>query len=554
MSILAELDQLRAELSAPGAPFEMVEQPVGGVSLPVYRHLPRNLSRLIVDANGFDDRTFVVSGARRLSYGETLGRAAGLAAWLRNVAGGAPIAIAMANSPEWIIAFLAIQLAGATSVLVNSRGSADEMAHALQHCALLIADRRRADAVRDAYQGTIVITGEDGQFLKDDAAIGSASAPLAPSDADPNDTAMILFTSGTTGRPKGAMLSHRGVATALFNMRHNGAAYLASAARQRRLDPAVLAQALPQPASLAIFPLFHVSGVIASLLMALQFGGKLVLMERWDPAQALALIGAERITAVQGPPMIFRDLLDCPDFPASDLGSVGNLGIGGQATPEKLLARMTRALPLAAPGGGYGMTETNGAIAAATGAEYLANPAAAGRILPGTDVRIADEAGTALPLGQVGEIQVRSALVMTGYWNDPAATEAAFSDGWFRTGDIGRLDADRFLTILDRKKDVIIRGGENIYAAELERVFQDCPGVLEVAAFGVPDERWGEQPVLAAVMQPGRADDPAALLDFARDRLAGYKLPAEIRFVDEAFPRTPVGKIDKRALRRALFG
>lgn len=554
MSILAELDQLRAALSAPGAPFEMVEQPVGGVQLPVYRQLPRNLSQLIVAAQGFGDRIFIVSGDRRLSYGEALGRAASLAAWLRDAAGRAPIAIAMANSPEWIIAFLAIQLAGATAVLVNSRGSAEEMAHALQPCALLIADQRRADAVRDAYRGTIIVTDEDGRFLKDGAAIGPASALPAPSDAGPDDTAMILFTSGTTGRAKGAMLSHRGVATALFNMRHNGAAYLALAAWQRGLDPAVMAQALPQPASLAIFPLFHVSGVLASLLMALQFGGKLVLMERWEPAQALALIGAERITAVQGPPMIFRDLLDCPEFAGSDLRSVGNLGIGGQATPLPLLERITRALPLAAPGGGYGMTETNGAIAAGTGAEYLANPAAAGRILPGTEVRIADEDGHPLPLGQAGEIQVRSALVMTGYWHDPAATAAASRDGWFRTGDIGRLDAERFLTILDRKKDVIIRGGENIYAAELERVFQDCPGVLEVAAFGLPDERWGERPVLAAVMQPGGSGDPAILLDFARDRLAGYKLPAEIRFVDEAFPRTPVGKIDKRALRRALFG
>jgi len=560
VSVLIELDQLRSALAAPGAPFELVDRVVGGATLKTYRHLPPNLSHLIRQAQEYDERIFLVSGARRLSYGDTLGRAAALAAWLRDAMGaarGVRIAIAMRNSPEWVVAFLAIQLTGATAVLVNSRGTADEIRHALDDtgCALLIAEPRQEAVLAGHYPGAILIAEADGGFRKSDgAAIDLTPAPLHVSAAEPDDIAMILFTSGTTGRPKGAMLTHRGVASFLFGLRHSGAAYLASAARQRGLEPQILAAGLPQMASLAIFPFFHVSGVSASLLAALSLGGKLVMMARWDPAAALALIAAERITSLQGPPSLFWDVLNCPGFAEADLASISILGIGGQATPPHLLARLAQHFPQAAPGGGYGMTETNGAIAAGTGAEYLANPQAAGRILPGVEIRIVDAEGHVLPVGGIGEIWVKGALVMAGYCNQAQANAASFSDGWFKTGDIGHLDPDRFITIVDRLKDVIIRGGENIYCAELERVFQQFPGVLEVAGFGVPDERWGERVVLAAVAQPGATLEPEAMLDFGRARLASYKLPSQFVLLPEPFARTATGKIDKAALRSTWAG
>jgi acyl-CoA synthetase (AMP-forming)/AMP-acid ligase II len=555
MSVLTEIDQIRTALSAPGAPFELAEAEIGGAPMTVYRNLPRNLSQMIVQARGFADRTFLVNGARRLSYAETLDRAAGLAAWLRQgqAAGrGVRVAIAMRNSPEWIIAFLAIHLTGATAVLVNSRGTGEEIGHALNdtECAILIADPARAEAVGTGFAGPILIAGADGDFQDGGDTVTLSGAPLAPSDAEPGDPAIIMFTSGTTGRPKGAVLNHRGVATFLFGMRHNGAAYLAQAAARLGLDPQAMAANLPQMATLAIFPLFHVSGASAVLMASLINGGKIVIMNRWDPAEALALIARERITSLQGPPSIFWDVLRCPEFATADIGSVTNVGIGGQATPPNLLEQLVRHFPKAAPGGGFGMTETNGAIAAGTGAEYLTNPRAAGRVLPGVEIRIADEDGAALPLGGVGEIWVKGALVMAGYWNQPEANAASFSDGWFKTGDIGYLDSDRFITIVDRKKDVIIRGGENIYCAELERVFQEFPGVLEVAAFGLPDERWGERCVLAVVGLEGARLDAEAMLEFGRGKLAGYKIPSEIQFVDTPFARSAIGKIDKAALRR----
>jgi acyl-CoA synthetase (AMP-forming)/AMP-acid ligase II len=245
--------------------------------------------------------------------------------------------------------------------------------------------------------------------------------------------------------------------------------------------------------------------------------------------------------------------LRCPEFAAADISSITNVGIGGQATPPNLLAELRMFFPKAAPGGGFGMTETNGAIASATGEEYLAKPAASGRVLMGSEVSIRDEDGLELPLGGVGEIWVRSPLVMAGYWNQPEANATALRDGWLATGDIGRLDENRFITIVDRKKDVVIRGGENIYCAELERVFADYPGVLEVAAFGAPDERWGERAILAAVPHAGHGIDPADILAFGRARLADYKVPSEVMVVETPFARNAVGKVDKVALRRAYL-
>jgi acyl-CoA synthetase (AMP-forming)/AMP-acid ligase II len=557
MSLLNEIDQIRSYLSAPGQPFELVEQVVNGVPLTVYKNLPPNLGHFIAEAERFGERTFLVTGSRRLSYREALGRAAGLADWLTRRHGiglGQRVAIAGRNSVEWILAFLAVQLTGATASLINSRGTADDMIHAIHEteCALVFADRRRAEAVAPGFAGPIVLMDGEGGFRDGVAGpVDLPHMPVSPPAAGLDDPAIIMFTSGTTGRPKGAVLNHRGVETFLFGMRHNGATYLAHAAKQMGVDPQSLIANMPQMASLAIFPLFHVSGASAALMGALINGGKIVMVDRWSPAEALRLIAEEKITMFQGPPSIFWDVLQCPEFATADVSSITNVGIGGQATPPQLLEQLRKHFPKAAPGGGFGQTETNGAIASGTGAEYLANPAGSGRVLPGTEVRIVDEHGNDLPLGSAGEIWVRSPLNMVGYWNQSEANEAVFRDGWLRTGDIGTLDKDRFITIVDRKKDVVIRGGENIYCAELERVFQEYPGVLEIAAFGLPDPRWGERVVLAVVPLPGQTLSAEGMLAFGAERLAGYKMPSEILFAAEPFHRNAVGKIDKPTLRRA---
>jgi len=557
MSVLIELDRIRDQLSAPGQPFELVDAEVSGTTLRIYKNLPPNLTHLVVEALAHSERTFLVSGERRLTYAQALGQAAGFAHILRERYGigpGTRVAIAGRNSVEWILAFFAILLTGATATLVNSRGAPDEMIHAIQdtECALLIADPKRARTIGELFRGPIIVADPSGAFRdKDGATLAIEPGPVRVAEVGPDDPAIIMFTSGTTGRPKGAVLTHRGVGMFLFGMRHNGAAQLIRAAGKMGMEPKALAARMPQIGTLAIYPLFHVSGASAMLMGAVINGGKIVFMDRWDAGKAFELIASERITMLQGPPAVHWDILAHPERGKADLSSITNFGIGGQATPPNLLQAILQAFPNAAPGGGYGQTETNGAIASGTGEEYLANPKGSGRILPGTEVRIVDENGNDQPPGGIGEIWVKSPLVMAGYWNQPEANAAVFSNGWLRTGDIGWVDEHRFIVVVDRKKDVIIRGGENIYCAELERVYQEFPGVLEVAAFGVPDERLGEEVVLAAVAQPGAALDANDLRAYGRERLADYKIPSEFVFAPEPFVRNAVGKIDKAVLRRS---
>ncbi len=557
MSVLAEFDAIRSGLSAPGQPFEMEQRRVKGADMLVYKSLPPNLSHMIVQAQMFGDRTYIVSGERRWTYAEFLPLAAGFAEVLRERFGAAPgvhIAIAMRNSPEWILGYFATILSGATAVLINSRGTPDDMSNALKDtdCAVLLADQRRTEALRERFGGAILTAGSSGGFF--DAAgkaIEIAPAPVEPTDAQWEDPAIIMFTSGTTGRAKGAVLDHVGVATFLIGLRHNGMCHLTRAARRLGMEPMALAAAAPPYSTIATFPFFHMSGATSMVLGAAAIGGKIVMIDRWNPATALKLIEQERLSILQGPPSLFWDVLACPDFATTDTSSITSVFSGGQSLATNLGQAMLKGFPGAMGGGGFGMTETNGPVCTATGDEYLANPRAAGRVVPGTEVRVVDDAGRDLPLGQAGEIWVRSPLVMKGYWNNPEANEAAFHDGWFRTGDVGFLDADRFITIVDRKKDVVISKGENIYSAEIERAFQQVPGMMEVAAFGVPDPRLGERLVVAIVPHAGQTLDATDLMDFARANLADYKVPTEILVRPEPFVRNALGKIDKVSLRQS---
>jgi acyl-CoA synthetase (AMP-forming)/AMP-acid ligase II len=554
ISLLTELDEIRSSLSAPGQPFEMVDQPVNGTVLRVYKNLPPNLCHIFIQAQKYSAREFLIEDNRRITFGEALSAAAGLAQKLKSayaIGADTRAAIAMRNSPEWVLSFLAILLAGGTAVLVNSRGAADEIVHALHstECSLLIADERRA-AAASGFQGTIITVDEGATCFRDHGRpLDLAPSALQPSNARLTDPAVIMFTSGTTGRPKGAVLTHLSVGTATFGMQHNGLAVLTRAARKANMEPAKLAAVAPPYVALMIFPLFHVSGTGALLMLALTGGGKLVFMRRWDAERALELIEREQISGLTGPPSIYWDLFASPKFSETDFSSLVTVGVGGQATPPQLIERLRQAFPKASQGGGYGQTETSGAVASGSGEEWILNPHASGRIVPGATIRIVGEKGDDLPVGCAGDILVKGAMVMAGYWNQPEANRAVFADGWLRTGDIGFLDQNRYLTIVDRKKDMIISGGENIYCAELERVFQEYPGVLEVAAFGVADERLGERAILVVVPQPDSAIDLAEMLVFGHARLAAYKIPAEVILTPDPFVRNVVGKIDKAVLR-----
>jgi long-chain acyl-CoA synthetase len=554
-----------AALTAPGQPFELTERLVGGVSCRVFRHAPRTLSELYAAARAHADRVFCVSEAERLSYATVLARAASLAAALRaqGVAAGAHVAIAMRNRPEWLIAFIAISALGAVPVLVNSRGSGEEIAFSLRQtrCRRVIADGERAASMAAAglreLDGWVVGAAPAPLAHWQDfaAASSAAGAPELPQAARAaEDPALIMFTSGTTGRARAAVLHHVGVLTALMANQLSSAVLGARLAAEAGVDLATLTRHAPQPCTLLVFPLFHTSGCLSVFLANLARGGKLVLLPRWSARAALRLVQDERITSLPAVPTMLWDLLNEPTRGEFDSGSLVNLGTGGQGMPPNLLQAIRAAYPRALLGTGYGMTETNGMVSLLLGAEYLGHPDSAGRPLPTAQIRIVDEAGRAVPHGDCGEVCIRSAQNMLGYFEDPLGQAERVRDGWLHSGDFGRFDAAGLLHIVGRRTDMVISGGENVYCAEIERVLLTHPQVLEAATFAVPDARLGEQLAAVLVLQAGSALTVAELEQFCATHLARYKVPRVWRLESAALERNATGKVLKDRVRARLFG
>ena len=377
---------------------------------------------------------------------------------------------------------------------------------------------------------------------------GAADHALPATPRMPDDEALLMFTSGTTGLPKGASMTHEAVLTALKTIQYSGVLVARGIAEAAGIDLAVLMRMRPPPVNLLVFPLFHVSGCHAVFLTSLMQGGKIVLMTRWDAGRALELIERERVTAFPAVPTMYRDLLRLETRNDHDLSSLTSLSVGGQATPPALLADIHAAFPSAIMGTGYGMTEANGTVTLMVGAEFIENARSVGRPVSTVDIEIRDDAGSALPVNATGEIHIRGAALMTGYAN---AEEGAFDqDGWFATGDIGCFDDDGLLYVVDRKTDMVISGGENIYCAEVERVIELHPDVRETAAFGLPDERLGEKLVAAAVPHPDRELTEAALLNHCLAHLARHKVPKRVHIQHAPLPRNASGKAVKARIRQ----
>ncbi len=559
-------DPITASLTAEGAPFEFVSIEVHGVPCRVFRDTPPYLSTLYENLDAFADRTFAVYEGRRLTYAEVSAQAATLAAHLREEYGigrGSRVAIVMRNAPEWLISFIAITSLGGVAVLVNSRGTAEDTAYCLKssECVLAIADRRCSTGLDKTGAADVpcLITdvpvgGETGKGSLDEIlATASDDAKLETTECDPEEPALILFTSGTTGRPKGALLTHRGVMTALKTNQFSTALIGAQMAAKYGIDIETLAANRPQPCTLLMFPLFHVSGCHSVLLPSLTQGGKIVFMKRWNAKEALELVESEKITTFPGVPTMHWDLLQVPDRERYDVSSMSSMSIGGQATPLPLLEALREAFPSAVLGVGYGMTETNGAVALTIGDDFLAAPTSAGRAVATTEIRLLGDDGAWAGEGEDGEICVRGATVMSGYDNRPEANAESFLDGWFRTGDVGYIDQDGRLYIVDRKTDMVISGGENIYCAEVERVLQQHPAVLEGSTFGVPDDRLGEKLIATVRLRPDESVDAEGIRSFLSEHLAAYKVPKGIIIRDEPLPLNAAGKILKGQLRESYL-
>ena len=546
-----------AAVTAPGAPFEIVEVELAGRRVRVFKNGPPSLRALFDAARGRGDTPFLVYEDESWSFADTMARVDALGAALvaRGVRPGDRVAIAMRNYPEWVVSFAAITSIGAISVSLNAWWTTEELEYALRDSGstLVIADGERVARIA-ALLGrlplrVIAVRGEGalpaGAERWSDVVVPGPALP--PVDLHHDLDATNLYTSGTTGHPKGAVSTHRAVLSALqaFACRSLINAAMGAGAKQQNAKPW-------PPCFILVVPLFHVTGCVPVMLSCFAAGYKLVMMHKWDPARALELIERERVTQFVGVPTQSWDLLECPDFAKRDTSSLASVGGGGAPAPPELVRRVDRSFAAARPGIGYGMTETNAYGPNNSGDDYLQRPTSCGRVVPVVEMRVTDEAGRVLGPDQVGELWFRGPNLIRGYWNKPEATAETIVDGWLRTGDIGRIDADGFVYVQDRAKDMVLRAGENVYCAEVEAALYEHPDVYEAAVFGVPHERLGEEVAAAIVPKPGRRIEPDALRGFLAQHLAPFKIPTRIELKAEALPRNPAGKILKRALRDEL--
>jgi long-chain acyl-CoA synthetase len=579
--MLHVIDHLRAawdELTAPGAPFATSDIEVRGVPMRVIDSAPPNLRAVWEASAAHGDSDYVVYEDERYTYADVHAQVRALAQLLRTAHGvgsGDRVALAMRNYPEWVVGYWATVSIGAAVVGMNAWWTGAEMEYGLTDSRpkVLIADDERIErvlphleVVRKESPVHLIAVRSDRELPSDSSrwtdVVRAADAPaeLPPADIDPDDDATIFYTSGTTGFPKGAQLTHRG---SVHNIMHlvfwslvTGLAEAKSIAAGDQAAPQNPPAAPAQAVFMAPTPLFHVTACNCLLHPATMAGGRIVLTYKWDPGRALELIERERVTNFSGVPTMSRELLMHPDWETRDTSSLLGMGGGGAALQPDLVGKIDKSLKQGAPSTGYGLTETHGIVTANSAKYFLAKPASCGPVVPTLDAKLVDEAGDDLEPGPdtVGQLCVRGPVVIKGYLNRPEATADAIRDGWFNTGDIARIDDDGFVYIVDRAKDMVLRGGENIYCSEVETAIYAHDEVAEAAVFGIPDERLGEEVGAAIVRRPGSTLTDDQLRAFLAERIAKYKIPSTIWFLEDQLPRNANGKFVKRELKQQLLG
>ena len=559
-----ELRKAWDELTGPGGPFEIVEVPVRGTRLRSYAAAPNSVRDVWLASRAHGKRDYLVYGTERWTYEEAHRDVASVAGWLaaHGVAPGDRVAIAMRNYPEWLLVYWAALSMGATAVGMNAWWTGPELAYAIEDSApkVVVCDAARLERL-EPHRPTLPPFTAIGVRLPSSAAASAVpfsellehADPAPAAEIDPDSDACIFYTSGTTGRPKGARLTHRGCVANLLSI----AFWDTVGRRARALAGTVAADAPsgtapPRIVALVTTPLFHVTANNCVAYSATAAGGTLVFMHKWDAGEALRLIEREQVTNFTGVPTMTREILAHPDLDAHDTSSLKIMGGGGAAFQPDLVDKIEERRGSTRPNTGYGLTETCGIITT-TSADYHADkPESVGPIMPCFEARCVDESGKTLSTGEVGELWVKGAQVIAGYLNRPEDTAEAITDGWFHTGDLARIDADGFLTIVDRIKDMLLRGGENVYCAEVESGLFEHPDVTECAVFGVPDERLGEEVGAAIVVRGGVELAADALREHCASFMAAHKIPRYIWLRTEPLPRNANGKFLKRQLRDEL--
>ena len=548
--------EANAAVTGPGQIFELIDAEVRGVKMKVFKNAPAHLGQVFAGSRGHGDKTFLAYENEIFTFAQAADRIDALASLLVNTYGvkkGDRVAVAMRNFPEWVMSFAAIISVGAVNVSMNSWWTEDEMDFALEDsgATVLICDQQRFDigAASCVKKNIKVLVVRAEKPLPAGVDKWEEVLPLGDkhpgADISPDDDATILYTSGTTGRPKGAVSTHRAIISSImaFSARNN--VFLMSGTKLKEVDgPEV-------PTSfILIVPLFHVTGCVPVMLSCFVAGLKLAIMYKWDPEKALEMIEREQITNFVGVPTQSWDLVNSPAFEKYDTSSLRAVGGGGAPSPTSLVGKVNDKVKNGNPQLGYGMTETNAFGPAITGSDYLSHPTSTGRATWPMLVEVRDENLKPVPTGQSGEIWFFGPMLIRGYWNRPDATAETIVDGWLRSGDLGRLDADGYVYVEDRVKDMILRAGENVYGAEVESAIYEHPAVHEAAVFGVPHERLGEEVGVAILPNDGMTLTPEELWAFLDAKIAKFKVPTQVVIMTEPLPRNAAGKFLKRELQQ----
>jgi len=548
-----DINRVTDAVTADGQMFALKTVTRRGVDMPAFVNAPPSLAHYFAHfCNQNKDALFLVDGDQRLTFGEVYAAAGKVADGLatrHGVKKGDRVGIAARNSAQWAIAYMGTIMAGGCATLLNGWWTGEELAYGIDlcECSLVLADAPRAARLDGIEHGaSIVVFDHDEAGLAPITGDGDTAMRML-GELGPDDLATILYTSGSTGNPKGAFSDHLGVVSGTMNYICQTAMIL-QLLTERGEAPTV------QPSALVSVPLFHVTGEIPVFLQSIAIGRKLVLMPKWDAGEALRLLDEEKVTYFVGVPLMSYEMATHPDRDQFDLSQCKSFAAGGAPRPVEHVNKIKESFPNGFPLLGYGLTETNAVGAGNLNENYLAKPGSTGMASrPLVDMAILDDAGKALPQGEVGEISIRSTANFLGYWKDEEATKAAYTDdAYFRTGDLGYLDPEGYLYIVDRKKDIIIRGGENIACIEVEDAIYAHPAVAECSVFGLPDERMGEVPAAVYLTQPGESLSPDDLKSYLAEHIAHFKIPEKLWQAEEQLPRLGTQKVDKRAV-KALY-
>lgn len=548
------IDKTLEALTQPGQLLELDTISKYGVDLPVFKNAPQNVSDYFAYfCHQHADKEFLVDGEIRLTFAETYAAARALAGGLvegYGVQKGDRIGIAARNSANWIVLDMAITMAGGISTKLNGWWRGDELADGIEDvgCSFVFADYQRAQRLVESkrnHGATLLVFEHDKLPLEGLKVMlekgGGAETPLPQMQTD--DNATILFTSGSTGKSKGAYSEHRAVVQGAMSFVGTVLVLVNIMTKAGTMPEG-------QPTAMVCVPLFHVTASVPLVLVSYAIGRKLVMLNKWDAEEAMRLIEKERVTYFVGVPLMSMEIYSHPHFDKYDLSSCVTMAAGGAPRPVEHVRRIKEKMGDGYPVIGYGLTETNGVGCSNQNENYLAKPDSTGRATPPiVEVAILDDDGNKMPQGERGEVCIRTSANFTGYWNNEEATREAFTDdGYFRTGDIGYLDPEDYLFIVDRKKEIIIRGGENISCQEVEAAVYANPAVAEACIFGVPDERFGEVPALVYHTKEGHSLSEEELMESLKHQLAPFKLPVHVWQYEEPLPKLGTAKIAKIVL------